>query len=244
MLAEMKMHGGDRTKDQDDSVSTCSLESLGITPKQSSRWQQEAKVSEGEFVALVQEANETGDELTQAKLLKIARGAHVANNSCDNEWYTPEQYIAPFREAFGGIDVDPASCEFANRQVKAKRVFTIEQDGLSKQWKGVVWINPPYASGAVEPFAKKLIEEYESGRSTDVACLVNNATETKWFQSLVAKCSAVCFIAGRIRFLKETEEKNSPLQGQVILYFGKKASAFSDAYEEIGTTLFSKGAVE
>lgn len=229
------------SKELDDTASSSSLESLGITPKQSSRWQQEAKVSDEDFAKLVSEVNDTGDELTQSKLLKLSRGAHVGNNSCDNEWYTPEEYIQPFRDMVGGIDVDPASCEFANRQVKAKKFYSIDQDGLTKQWKGNVWLNPPYGSGAVEPFIDKLIQEIESGRVNHMAVLVNNATETKWFQRLLANVQAVCFLSSRIKFLKPSAETNSPLQGQVICYIGNEADRFREAYREIGITLFTKG---
>lgn len=246
ILSEMENAKGNRHKKadqklEDDSVSSSSLESLGITPKQSSRWQQEAKVSDEDFAKMVTEVNNTGEELTQAKLLKLSRGAHVGNNSCDNEWYTPEEYIQPFRDMVGGIDVDPASCEFANRQVKAKKFYSIDQDGLTKTWKGNVWLNPPYGSGAVEPFIDKLIQEIESGRVSHMAVLVNNATETKWFQRLLANVQAVCFLASRIKFLKPSAEKNSPLQGQVICYAGNEPGRFSEAYIEIGITLFAKG---
>jgi hypothetical protein len=242
LLSEMELKPG--VKSISDNVSSIdSLESLGITPKQSSRWQQEATVSEDDFTKMVADVNESGEELTQAKLLKLARGAHVGNNSCDNEWYTPEEYIQPFRDMVGGIDIDPASCEFANRQVKAKRFYSIDEDGLTQQWKGNIWLNPPYGSGAVEPFIDKVIQEMSAGRIKHIAVLVNNATETKWFQRLLVNSQAVCFLASRIKFLKPSAETNSPLQGQVICYGGSKIEEFGKAYESLGITLFTKEAM-
>lgn len=238
----MNPGGGDRSTGN-GVLPVPSLESLGITKMQSSRWQQEATVSDEDFAKMVVDVNGAGEELTQAKLLKLARGAHVGNNSCDNEWYTPEEYIQPFRDMVGGIDVDPASCEFANRQVKAKRFYSIDADGLKKQWKGNVWLNPPYGAGAVEPFIDKVIQEMDAGRIKHIAVLVNNATETKWFQRLLANAQAVCFLASRIKFLKPSAETNSPLQGQVICYCGSNAEDFSKAYESLGITLFRKGTV-
>ncbi len=42
------------------------LDDMGISKKESSRWQQEADVPEEEFVAYVAEANEKGEDVTSA----------------------------------------------------------------------------------------------------------------------------------------------------------------------------------
>ena len=60
------------------------------------------------------------------------------------EWFTPKRYIEAAREVLGTIELDPASCEEANRIVKADNFFTEEDDGLKKHWAGKVWMNPPY----------------------------------------------------------------------------------------------------
>jgi hypothetical protein len=49
------------------------LSDLGITHKQSSRWQLAAKLPEDDYTAIVEQCNASGKELTQAAVLRAAR---------------------------------------------------------------------------------------------------------------------------------------------------------------------------
>jgi len=86
------------------------------------------------------------------------------------------------RKALGEIDLDPASSKIAQKTVKAKRYYTVEQDGLSKPWAGRVFLNPPYTAELVDRFVQRLVTGHLAGDITAAILLVNNATETKWFQ--------------------------------------------------------------
>ena len=61
----------------------------------------------------------------------------------------------------------------------------------------LLWLNPPYSRDLISKFAEKLVDSDFS----QAIVLVNNATETEWFQLLSRVSSAVCFHSGRIRFL-------------------------------------------
>lgn len=65
------------------------------------------------------------------------------HSSASNSHYTPKPIVDAARETMGWIDLDPASCELANRIVGAPRFFTEENDGLDKAWHGRLFLNPP-----------------------------------------------------------------------------------------------------
>ena len=165
-----------------------------------------------------------------AALKSISDAPHVSHNSGENEWYTPSIFIEAARATMGGIDLDPASSEHAQRNVKAARYFTAEDDGLAQSWSGRIWMNPPYERQLVDAFITKLVSE-----SVDQAVvLVNNATETDWGQTLFAACSAVCFPAKRVRFESPSGARGAPLQGQMIVYLGDNASLFREKFSGMG----------
>jgi len=172
------------------------------------------------------------DSITEEDVKGAIGKPHVINNSGDDEWYTPRDIIEAARSVLGEIDLDPASCDVANKTVKAKKYYTICDDGLTKEWKGRVWMNPPYSTGKISLFIEKL---FESEDVTEAIILVNNATETKWFGLFFKNATKICFPSSRIRFLKDNSELGSPLQGNAIIYFGNNGDKFSTIFKPFGT---------
>lgn len=209
---------------QDDTY-RATLSDYGISRDQSSRWQRLADVPEDEF-----EEGVTQPGATTSSILNN----HRAMGTGVNEWYTPETYIIAARDAMGGIDLDPASSEQANETVQALHIFTEEDDGLSKDWHGKVWLNPPYSQPAISHFAAKVCTEWGLGNIDSAIVLTHNYTDTAWFHSVANSCQAICFTRGRIAFVSPDGKKAAPTQGQAFFYFGENVQRFTSVFGDIG----------
>jgi len=171
----------------------------------------------------------------------IKKHVHVAQNSGENEWYTPGHIIELARQVMGSIDTDPASSAIANETVGAATYFTSTDNGLEQTWHGNVWMNPPYAQPLIAQFSEAVARKFQEGEIEQACVLVNNATETSWFHTLASCSSAVCFPRSRIRFIdQEGKPSGAPLQGQAILYMGKHRDKFCDAFDSLGLVLVAR----
>ncbi len=155
----------------------------------------------------------------------------ISKMTGDNEGYTPSEYIEMARRVMGSIDLDPASSDFAQEIVKADRYFTEEDDGLSQDWIGNIWLNPPYENKLITQFIDKLIGE----KNIDQAIvLTNNNTDTQWFKKLYEWSDLICFTTGRINFYKKDGTISAPTNGQTFFYIGKNYKIFAEEFRHIG----------
>ena len=161
---------------------------------------------------------------------------HVSRNSGQNEWYTPVPIVEAARKVMGGIDLDPATSELAQSLVvRAESYYTKETNGLSKEWTGRIWMNPPYSQDLIGRFIHKLVRSHGI---LQWVVLVNNATETKWGQMLLRSSRAVCFPSSRVKFIDiNGKPSGTPLQGQMISYSGDNVEVFNEEFGKFGTLL-------
>lgn len=224
---------------------------IGTIPKNEAQARPLAAVPKEERAAVWQEAVDTApkdaagepkitakhvEQVVAKAMDKPAAVPHVANNSGNNEWYTPPEIVDAARKVLGGIDCDPASCEKANETVRARKYYSASDCGLSAiKWGARVWMNPPYAQPLCAQFCESLVERFNRGDVRAAIVLVNNATETAWFDKLASAASAVCFLRGRVKFLDANgEPKGTPLQGQCVLYFGDEPRGFLQQFASLG----------
>jgi hypothetical protein len=112
--------------------------------------------------------------------------------------------------------------------------YNAEDDGLSKDWKGNVWLNPPYEYPLVEKFINKLIVEFNAGRVFQAILLTNNNTDTQWFYNAALNAQCICFTKGRINFNKIDGSISQPTNGQAFYYFGDNQDAFNIEFCKYG----------
>lgn len=150
-------------------------------------------------------------------------------HSCRNDdWLTPEYIIEKVRRVLGEIDLDPASSKFANERIRARNIFTKEQNGLIQPWWGNVFINPP--GGKVDGksltalFWKKLVLEIQQEESA-VQHAIFLAFSAEALQNTQGKgvpsigSYTFCIPAKRIRFdFPGPAIKTAPSHSNVIVY--------------------------
>ena len=169
--------------------------------------------------------------LTIDAALRLIKGGIPMLQSMSNEWYTPAKYIEAVREVLGAIELDPASSHKANETVKAEVYFTEDDDGLSREWYGKVFLNPPYGRLTSE-FAGCLYEQLGS-TVTEAIMLVNSrATDADWFQPCFE--GAICFTDHRIDFNSPDEKLTSSTHGSCFVYFGDNERKFADVFSKFG----------
>lgn len=150
------------------------------------------------------------------------------------EYYTPPEIIEAARVCMGGIDLDPASSHAANVTVKAGTIYTIEDDGLSVNWFGNVWVNHPFGRKTNTPWINKLVAEWTAGRITQACNITFAATSEQWFQPLLKQPQ--CFLCPRTNYLlPDGTVYKGVTKGSVVTYFGTNVERFARAFKNLGT---------
>jgi phage N-6-adenine-methyltransferase len=122
----------------------------------------------------------------------INRGLFTSNTDL---WETPQDFFDALNAKYH-FETDVCATP---KNAKCERFYTPEQDGLSKVWKGVCWMNPPYGRG-IGTWVRKAMESARENGAT-VVCLIPARTDTAWWHDYIKPYAAsIEFIHGRLKF--------------------------------------------
>ena len=129
------------------------------------------------------------------------------------DWETPPEIYDPLDAEFHfTLDVCASP-----QTAKCDRYFTPDDDGLSRGWSGVCWMNPPYGS-EIRSWVSKAYFYADEGCAT-VVCLVPARTDTAWWHDYCAKADEIRFLRGRVRFLLDGERlQSAPFPSAVVIF--------------------------
>lgn len=111
-----------------------------------------------------------------------------------NDYLTPRALV----RALGPFDTDPCCPQWKDGRLRmpwrtARRMITPSQDGLQAEWRGRVWMNPPYRG--VRPWAHKF-----ALHGNGIALINGRAPETAASQTMMKVCSALYILNHRLMF--------------------------------------------
>lgn len=105
-------------------------------------------------------------------------------------WLTPPSIL----DLFPLADTDPCAAPEPRPWATAKTMMVEADDGLSKEWSGTIWLNPPYGKN-MDKWMKKMALHGQGFAITYAR------TDTRWFHDWVAPyASAIFFFKGRLKF--------------------------------------------
>lgn len=132
-------------------------------------------------------------------------------NHSDN-WETPKAFYDKLNDEFH-FDFDPCPI---NHDIS-------QWDGLTIEWGGVNYVNPPYSRMLKEAFVHKAIHESKKGKTC--VCLLPVSTSTKLFHHVIKpNADEIRFIERRIRFIGintkgERVTNKTPMHDSMIVVF-------------------------
>jgi len=116
----------------------------------------------------------------------------------NQSWETPDTLFSILNSEFH-FEIDLAASK-ENR--KCILFFSETDNGLSKTWNGIGWLNPPYGGtkeNAIKNWVKKAFDETRKDGCV-VVMLIPARTNTEWWHNYCMKAKEIRFIRGRPKF--------------------------------------------
>lgn len=165
----------------------------------------------------------------------VAAHQLINQDSGDVEYYTPAWVTEAASMVMGGIDLDPASCEVANKTVGAARYFTAADNGLMMPWYGRVWMNHPFGKAHNRQWINKLVAEFNAGNISQACCICFASTSEAWFQPLFNYTQ--CYLSPRLNYISQGNIKKGVSKGSVVTYLGPHVDRFVAVFGQHGRVM-------
>lgn len=86
-------------------------------------------------------------------------------------------------------------------------------DGLTSDWGGSNFVNPPYGR-ALPLWVKKAFDEWKKGKT--VVMLIPSRTDTRWWHDYCMQATEIRFIKGRLKF--DDQANSAPFPSAIIVF--------------------------
>ena len=123
-------------------------------------------------------------------------------------WATPQAFFDKYNEIY---KFDTDVCAVAEN-AKCHKYFTPEENGLSQEWIGNCWMNPPYGR-EIKKWVKKAYQSSLDG--TTVVCLLPARTDTACWHDYCIN-GKIEFIRGRLKF--GNAKTSAPFPSAVVTF--------------------------
>lgn len=129
------------------------------------------------------------------------------------DWETPAFLFQKLNEEFN-FTCDVCAVE---SNAKCDEFYTPEIDGLSQNWHGTIWMNPPYGR-EVSKWVKKAHEQSQQG--CVCVCLLPVRSDTRWWHDYVMNASEVRLLSKRLSF--EGSNNKAPFPVAIVVFDRKR----------------------
>lgn len=155
------------------------------------------------------------------------------------DYFTPPDIVRRAEEAMGGIDLDAASHFLAHQKfwkagIKIGDFYSVNRSAFDFEWHGRVWLNPPYGNN--EPWFNRAEAMLDRG-CVQQLCMLSPmwAFTTALAKPMTRRASASVVLTPTPTFQNPGNPlKTGSNQPHAIFYWGARADAFLDAYEDVG----------
>ena len=130
-----------------------------------------------------------------------------------DDWYTPKWVFDSLGVEF---DIDVCSPIGGTGLVPAKKFYSIEDDALTQDWDGFVWMNPPYSKPT--PFIDKFM-----AHGNGIALVP--FSKSNWFGRIWKEAHTLCALPPNLKFMRPDGSSKQIFMQCVLVGMGHDATS-------------------